>query len=78
MSIVTKNSKYWDWPLTNDDFVTVVDDATHFEVDLYAAPFRSEEIKVETIGDLVEIYLEHESSDADIMNASRKIMRQVL
>ncbi|KHJ95919.1 hypothetical protein OESDEN_04126 [Oesophagostomum dentatum] len=77
MSVDVEHAKQWDWPLTPDDFITVVDDATHFEVDLDVKSFKKEEVKVETIEDLVNIHLDHEAKDDDPMNVSRNIIRRV-
>lgn len=50
MSIPVHHSKHWDWPLQqNDEFVKIVDDATHFEVDLDAKFFSPKEIEVPLI-----------------------------
>ncbi|XGW28526.1 hypothetical protein V3C99_008363 [Haemonchus contortus] len=78
MSIpVEYNKDYkWDWPLqTNDDFVKVIDDTTHFEVDLDAKMFTPKEISVKTIGDLLEIHMDHEARGDETFNISRSITR---
>ncbi|KHJ95922.1 Hsp20/alpha crystallin family protein [Oesophagostomum dentatum] len=73
---VQHSSKYWDWPLQhNDEAVTVTDTATDFKVDLDAKPFGPKEIQVKTIGDLIEIQMDHERRGNDIMNVSRSITR---
>ncbi|VDL76311.1 unnamed protein product [Nippostrongylus brasiliensis] len=39
----------WDWPLqANDQFVKIIDDETHFEVDLDAKCFTPKEIELNT------------------------------
>ncbi|PIO66454.1 Hsp20/alpha crystallin family protein [Teladorsagia circumcincta] len=78
MSIPVEYSKdvQWDWPLqTNDDFVKVIDDSTHFEVDLDAKMFTPKEIQVKTVGDLLEIHMDHEARGDDTFNISRSITR---
>ncbi|KHJ95921.1 Hsp20/alpha crystallin family protein [Oesophagostomum dentatum] len=75
MATAVDDKKRWDWPLTTDDFVTVVDDDKHFEVDLQAKSFKPEEVSVKTVGELVEIHLDHEAKGDDPMNVARNITR---
>ncbi|EPB66090.1 hypothetical protein ANCCEY_14819 [Ancylostoma ceylanicum] len=107
MSIPVQHNKQWDWPLQqNDEFVKIVDDSTHFEVDLDAKYFAPKEIevrenywridrntygspgsrqrhnqrqqehhKVKTIGELIEIHMDHQARGNDITNVSRSITR---
>ncbi|VDN30003.1 unnamed protein product [Cylicostephanus goldi] len=74
MSIAVEHNKVWDWPLqANDEFVNVVEDSKHFEVDLDAKYFSPKEIKVKTMGDLLQIQMEHD--DNSNTNISRTILR---
>ncbi|VDK83938.1 unnamed protein product [Cylicostephanus goldi] len=91
MSIAVEHDKLWDWPLqANDEFVNVVEDSTHFEVDLDAKYFSPKEIKVtlghnasqilclslvKTMGDLLQIQMEHDGLDNGTTNISRTILR---
>ncbi|KAK5965940.1 hypothetical protein GCK32_004797 [Trichostrongylus colubriformis] len=78
MSVAVEYNKdyQWDWPLQkNDDFVRLIDDATHFEVDLDAKAFTPKEITVKTIGDLLQIQMDHEARGDDSFNISRSITR---
>ncbi|EYB83335.1 hypothetical protein Y032_0337g2897 [Ancylostoma ceylanicum] len=76
MSIPVQHNKQWDWPLQqNDEFVKIVDDSTHFEVDLDAKYFAPKEIEVKTIGELIEIHMDHQARGNDITNVSRSITR---
>ncbi|CAJ0604161.1 unnamed protein product [Cylicocyclus nassatus] len=76
MSIAIEHNKLWDWALqTNDDFINVVEDATHFEVDLDAKYFSPKEIKVRTMGDLLQIQMEHDERDNGAMDVNRSISR---
>ncbi|CAI4228357.1 unnamed protein product [Auanema sp. JU1783] len=62
METMPCQQKMWDWPLQhNDEFVSLVEDENHFEVGLDAKPFGPNEIEVKTIGDLIEIHLEHKA-----------------
>ncbi|WKY03368.1 hypothetical protein Q1695_004814 [Nippostrongylus brasiliensis] len=66
----------WDWPLqANDQFVKIIDDETHFEVDLDAKCFTPKEIEVKTIGELLEIHMDHVARGDDTYNVSRSITR---
>ncbi|WKY03280.1 hypothetical protein Q1695_004768 [Nippostrongylus brasiliensis] len=72
---VSKDCK-WDWPLqSHDEFVQIIDDATHFEVDLDAKLFTPKEIEVKTIGELLEIHMDHVARGDDPYNVSRSITR---
>ncbi|CAJ0604166.1 unnamed protein product [Cylicocyclus nassatus] len=76
MSIAVENNKLWDWPLqANDEFVNVVEDSAHFEVDLDAKSFLPQEIKVRTMGDLLQIQMEHNDLGSGNTNISRCILR---
>ncbi|KIH62088.1 Hsp20/alpha crystallin family protein [Ancylostoma duodenale] len=76
MSIPVEYSKQWDWPLQqNDEFVKIVDDSSHFEVDLDAKYFAPKEIEVKTIGELIEIHMDHQARGNDVTNVSRSITR---
>ncbi|VDO88074.1 unnamed protein product [Heligmosomoides polygyrus] len=78
MSIpIEYNKDYkWDWPLQrNDEFVQIIDDDTHFAVDLDAKSFTPKEIEVKTIGELLEIHMDHTARGDDTYNVSRSITR---
>ncbi|ETN79878.1 hypothetical protein RB195_000180 [Necator americanus] len=76
MSVPVERRQSWDWPLqSNDEFVGLIDDDTHFEVSLEAKYFTAKEIEVKTIGDLIEIHMDHEARGNDITNVSRSITR---
>ncbi|WKY03279.1 hypothetical protein Q1695_004767 [Nippostrongylus brasiliensis] len=66
----------WDWPLQgNDDFIRVKEDNTHFEVDLDAKQFAANEIQVKSIGDLIEIHMDHVPRGNDSFTICRSITR---
>ncbi|VDM70349.1 unnamed protein product [Strongylus vulgaris] len=73
-NIAILHNKAWDWPLqANDEFVKVIEDSEHFEVGLDAKYFTPKEIQVRTMGDLIQIKMEHEGRGDDM--TSRSIMR---
>ncbi|CAJ0605499.1 unnamed protein product [Cylicocyclus nassatus] len=72
-NIVGERRKSWDWPLQkNDEFVEVIEDSEHFEVGLDVKNFTPKEVQVKTMGDLVQVLMEHEAGEGDL---SRSIMR---
>ncbi|VDK63417.1 unnamed protein product [Cylicostephanus goldi] len=72
-NIAGERRKSWDWPLQkNDEFVEVIEDADHFEVGLDVKYFAPKEVQVKTMGDLIQVLMEHEASESD---PSRSIMR---
>ncbi|KAJ1363617.1 hypothetical protein KIN20_023522 [Parelaphostrongylus tenuis] len=78
MSIpVDYNKDYqWDFPLQhNDEFVKIIDDSKHFQVGLDAKFFSPNEIEVKTVGDSIEIRMDHEATGDDVHSVSRSITR---
>ncbi|KJH48510.1 Hsp20/alpha crystallin family protein [Dictyocaulus viviparus] len=66
----------WDWPLQhNEELVKVIDNATHFEVDLDAKNFTPKEIMVQANGDFIEIRMDHTTHFDDSYNVTRSINR---
>ncbi|VDM71739.1 unnamed protein product, partial [Strongylus vulgaris] len=66
----------WDWPLQhNDESVKVSEDDKSFRVELDAQFFAPKEISVKTIGDQIQIQMDHEARGNDKTNVSRSITR---